>query len=239
VIRDYRSIAEEHAARAGSPIAASGAADAQRFARLGRIQLALLKAEGLARSSRLLEFGCNSGRLAIHAVPYLSEGRYLGLDFSETLIRHAWETAQALLSHVESSRYRFAQDDGENLGRWLETFDFGCAYSLFPHMEHEDTLRLLRQFASVLVPGGRLVCSVLALETELGKVTMLAEADIVYAERWKRMRNVATTFSMMEHIAALAGFRNFRWYKGDAFSVQLDDGTTDGFRQSVLVGEKL
>jgi SAM-dependent methyltransferase len=237
--RDYRSIAEEHAARAESPLAAVGVADPQRFARLGRVQFALLKAEGLAPSSRLLEFGCNVGRLALQAVPYLTEGRYLGLDFSPTLVRHACDSADALLSHVDPARYRFAQDDGENLSRWLESFDFACAFSLFTHMEHEDALRLLRQFASVLVPGGRLVCSVLALETELAKLTLLAEADIRPEHRWNRMRNVVTTFSMMEELAWLAGFVNFRWYKGDAFAVELDDGTYDGFRQSVLAAEKV
>ena len=237
--RDYRSIAEEHAARADSPLAAVGVPDPQRFTRLGSIQLALLKAEGLVRSSRLLEFGCNVGRLARHAVPYLGEGRYLGLDFSPTMIRHARDGADAPLSQVDPKRYHFSQDDGENLGRWLQSFDFACAFSVFTHMEHEDTLRLLRQFASVLVPGGRVVCSILALESELGKLTMLAEADIQYAERWNRMRNVATTVSMMEHIAWLAGFDNFRWYMGDVFRVQLDDGTYDGFRQSVLAAEKV
>lgn len=237
--RDYQRIAEEHAARADTPLAAIGVADATRFNRLGRIQLALLKEEGLAPTSRLLEFGCNVGRLALHAVPYLTHGRYLGLDFSATLIRHACDSADALLSNVDPARFRFAQDDGENLGRWLESFDFACAFSVFPHMEHEDTLRLLRQFAAVLVPGGRIVCSVLALETELAKLTILAEADIVHDQRWNRMRNVVTTFSLTEQVAALAGFANFRWYKGDTFKVRLDDGTYDGFRQSVFAAEKL
>jgi cyclopropane fatty-acyl-phospholipid synthase-like methyltransferase len=238
VTRDYAAIAEEHAARAVSPLAAVGSADAQRFAQLGRIQLALLKAEGLQPSSRLLEFGCNAGRLALQAIPYLASGRYLGLDFSPTLVRYARDTVDALLSHADPGRFQFGADSGENLGRWLSSFDMACAFSVFPHMEHEDTLRLLRQFASVLVPGGRMVCSVIALETELGKLTMLAEADIGPSARWSRMRNVATTCSMMETVASFAGFQNFRWYKGDAFKVRLDDGTLDGFRQSVLAAEK-
>jgi hypothetical protein len=49
LIRDYASVAEEHAARASSPLAAVGASDPERFDRLGRIQLAILKAEGLQR----------------------------------------------------------------------------------------------------------------------------------------------------------------------------------------------
>jgi SAM-dependent methyltransferase len=235
--RDYASLAEEHAARAASPLAAVGVADPLRFTQLGRIQLAILKAEGLQPASRLLEFGCNIGRLALHAVPYLAEGQYVGLDFAPTLIRHACDTASKLLPHTDPVRFKFAVDNGENLARWGTDFDYACAFNVFTHMECEDSFRLLRQFASMLKSGGRMVCSVLPLESELGTTTMLAEAKVGHVERWNRMRNVVTSYAMMERIASIAGFCNFRWYVGDAFKVRLDDGTYDGFRQSVLAAQ--
>ena len=235
--RDYASLYEDHVTRAASPLAAVGIDDRERFRQLGRIQLAILRAEGLQPASRLLEFGCNIGRLALHAVPYLAQGRYIGLDFSPTLIRHARDAAATHLADADLARFEFAVDDGENLARWGTDFDYACAFNVFTHIEHEDAFRLLREFTAILKPGGRIVCSVLALESELGALTMLAEAEVGHVERWSRMRNVVTSQSMMERIATIAGFCNFRWYVGDGFKVRLDDGTYDGFRQSVLAAQ--
>jgi SAM-dependent methyltransferase len=232
------SIAEEHVARAGSPLAAVGIADPERFDRLGRIQLAILKAEGMRAQSRLLEFGCNIGRLARHAVPFLSEGRYIGLDFARTLINFARESLGPLLPQADPSRFEFSVSDGENLARWGTDFDYACTFNVFTHIEPEDSFRLLRQFASILRPAGRMVCSVLPLETELGALILLGEAELSRAERLDRIRNVVTSHPMMERMAWMAGFCNFRWYVGDVFKVRLDDGTYDGFRQSVLVAHK-
>lgn len=232
------SIAEEHVARAGSPLAAVGVADPERFDRLGRIQLAILKAEGMHAQSRLLEFGCNIGRLARHAVPLLSEGRYIGLDFARTLVNFASESLGTLLPQADRSRFEFAVSDGEKLAHWGTDFDYVCTFNVFTHIEPEDSFRLLRQFASILRPGGRMVCSVLPLETELGALILLGEAELSRAERLDRMRNVVTSHPMMERMAWMSGFCNFRWYVGDVFKVRLDDGTYDGFRQSVLVAHK-
>lgn len=201
---------------------------------LGRIQLAILKAEGLEPAGRLLEFGCNIGRLALHAVPYLADGRYVGLDLAPTLIRHARE----LLPRSDPARCELAVDDGANLAKWGTDFDVACAFNVFTHIECEDSFRLLRQLFSVLKQGGRMVCSVLPVESELGALTMLAEAEVGPVERWSRMRNVVTSYGMIERLAVMAGFCNFRWYVGDAFKVRLDDGSHDGFRQSVLAAQK-
>src|SRR5262245_44851708 len=127
----YATLAEEHAIRAGSPLAAVGVADPVRFDRLGRIQLAVLKAEGLEEGSRLLEFGCNIGRLARHALPFLSQGRYIGLDYARTLINHASDSMGTLLPHVDSRRYEFAVDAGENLSTGGIDPDSGCAVYVF------------------------------------------------------------------------------------------------------------
>jgi SAM-dependent methyltransferase len=236
--RDYATLAEEHALRAGSPLAAVGVADPVRFDRLGRIQLAILKAEGLDEGSRLLEFGCNIGRLARHALPYLSQGRYVGLDYARTLINHASDSIGTLLPHTDPTRFEFAVDDGENLAPRGVDFDYACAFNVFTHIEPEDSFRLLRQFASILKPGGRMICSVLPLETELGALVLLSEAELKFDARFDRMRNVVTSQPAMERMAWMAGFCNFRWYVGDVFKVRLDDGTYDGFRQSVLVAQK-
>ena len=236
---DYKQVLENHAARAGSAVAAVGVPDLARFMRVAQIELELLRLEGLTPSSALLDFGCGSGRLALVAIPYLASGSYLGVDISKTMIGHAIDLNEATLARSEPGRYRFEIDDGGNLRRFGLEFDVVCAYSVFTQMEHEDTLRCLRQFASVLKPGGKVVCSVLNIESQLAKLTLLGEAEIAPDQRWKRLRTVTTSYGIMEAVAELAGFDNFRWYRGEEFKVQLGDGAREGLRQSVLVAERM
>jgi 2-polyprenyl-3-methyl-5-hydroxy-6-metoxy-1,4-benzoquinol methylase len=154
------------------------------------------------------------------------------------MIEHAKRTLALKLPAVESSRFTMDVGDGEDLERFGRDFDFVCAFSVFTHVEHEDALRALRQCFAVLRRGGKVVCSVLPIETEAAKLVLLQEAAFAAEPRWQRVRNVTTSFALMEAIARLAGFLNFRWYRGDAFRVPLPDGREAGFRQSVLVGEK-
>ena len=81
----YADLYEEHAATL-PPDASIGDGD---FEHIGRIELAILTDAGLTPSSSLFDFGCGTGRLAVHAVPFLAEGNYLGTDISPTMLRHA------------------------------------------------------------------------------------------------------------------------------------------------------
>ena len=48
----------------------------------GQRQLAFLKARGLTPQTRVLDFGCGTGRLARVLVPYLAPQHYTGIDLS-------------------------------------------------------------------------------------------------------------------------------------------------------------
>src|SRR5262249_40500490 len=81
----YRKIYESHAALTpGSE--AVGAGD---YDRIGRIEFDLLRGEGLAPAHTLLDLGCGNGRLAVHVVPYLRDGAYVGVDISRRLLAQA------------------------------------------------------------------------------------------------------------------------------------------------------
>jgi len=232
---DYAKLYERHAVETVDPKASIGQGD---FESVGRIELAILKLEGLRRDGALLDFGCGVGRLALHAIPYLTHGRYLGLDISPTMILGAREVALERLPDVPPQRYRFEVNDGESVSRWGGDFDIVCAYSVFTHMESEDTYRYIVELVKVLRRGGKLVCSVLPLETDLARQVFLKEAALPFDERWRRVRNIATSYAMMEHIATLAGLQNFRWYRGNEITIRLDDGTLTSLGQSALVGVK-
>jgi SAM-dependent methyltransferase len=232
---DYARLYEKHARDAGDPKASIGEGD---FESVGRAELAVLKSEGLRPDGALLDFGCGVGRLALQAIPYLASGRYVGLDISPTMIRGARELARERLPAVPASRYRFEVNEGEEVSRFGDGFDMVCAYSVFTHMESEDTYRYTVALAKALRPGGKLVCSVLPLETDLARQVFLREAALPPAERWQRVRNVATSYEMMERIATMAGLQSFRWYRGDEIGIRLDDGTLTSLGQSALVGVK-
>lgn len=233
--RDYAKLYETHAVNAGDPKASIGEGD---FESVGRTELAILKFEGLCPDGRLLDFGCGVGRLALQAIPYLSSGHYLGLDIAPTMIRSARELARERLPDVSSQRYRFEVNEGESVSRWDGDFDMVCAYSVFTHMESEDTYRYLVELTKALRPGGKLVCSVLPIEIEFARRVFLKEAALPPEERWNRVRNIATSYPMMEHLATMAGLSNFRWYRGNEKKIRLDDGTLTSFGQSALVGVK-
>lgn len=231
----YAKLYERHAVDTVDPKASIGEGD---FDSAGRTELAILKLEGLRADHSLLDFGCGVGRLAVHAIPYLSSGRYLGLDIAPTMIRGARELARERFPQVPPQRYRFEVNDGEQVSRWGDDFDMICAYSVFTHMESEDTYRYMVELVKMLRRGGKLVCSVLPLETDLARQVFLKEAALPPAERWKRVRNVATSYAMMEQIATIAGLQNVRWYRGNEITIRLDDGTLTSLGQSALVGVK-
>ena len=233
--RDYANLYETHALNAGDPKGSIGEGD---FESVGRTELAILKLEGLRADGALLDFGCGVGRLALQAIPYLSSGRYLGLDIAPTMVRAARELALERLADVPSERYRFEVNMDESVSQWGHGFDMVCAYSVFTHMESEDTYRYLVELTKLLRAGGKLVCSILPIEIPFGRQVFLKEAALPPAERWSRVRNIATSYPMMEHLATMAGLSNFRWYRGNEIKIRLDDGSLTSLGQSALVGVK-
>jgi SAM-dependent methyltransferase len=232
--RDYAKLYEDHAVTV-DPKASIGDGD---FDAVGQVELRILELEGLRPDSSLLDFGCGVGRLAMHAIPFLAQGRYLGLDISPSMIESAREVIAARFPGLPADRYRFGVNDGEHVARWGTGFDMICAYSLFTHMELEDTYRYLAELTGMLCEGGKLVCSVLPLETQFARDIFLREAAMPLAERWNRVRNVCTSYEAMEQVATLAGLRNFRWYRGDQITIHLRNGTCTSLAQSAIVGTK-
>ncbi len=203
------------------------------FDLIGRRELSVLTAEGLTPASTLVDLGCGIGRMAVHAIPFLVGGHYIGTDIAPSML----ERAQARIAPVVPEppcRVSWVKQVGTNFAVPDRSVDAFCAYSVFTHIEHEDTFNFLVDARRAVRPGGIFVFSCLPMDLQASREIFLASAAMDYAGRWSVVRNVTTSVDLMESIARLAGWRVRRWYPGDEENV-LVDGRLHAFGQSVCV----
>ena len=137
------------------------------FRAVGEHLLELTKTRGLlGPSSRVLDIGCGSGRLAIPLTKYLVSGEYEGFDVVNAAIR--WCTRHVTKRHanfhfkhvsLKNSDYSFRGEKAANFVFPYRESRFDCvvAYSLFTHLTWEEMRNYIRQSYRVLSPGGRLI----------------------------------------------------------------------------------
>jgi SAM-dependent methyltransferase len=207
----YERVYERHA-RECSPATSVGDGD---FDIIGRIELQILLMEGLTPQSVLYDFGCGTGRLAVHAIPWLTGGRYFGSDISRTMLQHADKIvrskcpgATCQVEWIHQTRWDFPE--------WLtQQVDVICAFSVFTHMEHEDAYRYLVAAKNIVKPGGKFIFSCLPLNQPLGRQVFLDEAAMDLEERWNKVRCMVTSVDLMNNLAQLAGWKVVRWNEGE------------------------
>lgn len=116
---------------------------------------------GLTADSRLLDWGCGAGRLAVGVRERFGRiADYHGVDVQQELI--AWASA-----HLGGAGFRFTCVDVSNerynpdgtpertLATEPGSVDVFYAYSVFSHMSDEDTGAYLALIGAALAPGGR------------------------------------------------------------------------------------
>ena len=183
----------------------------------GKIELGLLQLEGLKPTDTVVDLGCGTGRLAVHLIPWLRGGRYLGIDISRIMLGKAARSTAGLAGaavewkHQGTSRFDLPDASVEVI----------CAFSVFTHMEAEDTYRYFVDALRVVRPGGKLILSCLPLSLEVARKIFLDSARLELHERWDTVRNVVTTEESVETIASLAGWKPVRWHRGDQPSVRV------------------
>lgn len=225
----YARLYETHALSEGDDGVGDGDYDV-----VGEIELDVLRAEGLQPSSTLLDFGCGNGRLAVHAVPFLDQGVYIGTDIAPTFLAHAARRLGPALANGSCS-VRLLEQHGETFDVADHSVNVACAFSVFTHMEHEDMYRYLTQLRRVVKPGGRMVVSCLPLELDAARNVFLTEAAFDPVARWQRVRNVITSVDLVDEIATLAGWTVLRWLPGTSGQAVSAEGELRGIGQSIVV----
>ncbi|MBM3723127.1 MAG: class I SAM-dependent methyltransferase [Actinobacteria bacterium] len=122
----------------------------------------LVEFAGLNKNSRLLDWGCGAGRLAV-GIRY-KFGRiadYHGVDVQPRLLNWASKnlTAPGYRFTLIDVTHRYYNPDGATSPSALPTpdssVDIVYAYSVFSHLDGKDVEVYLRAINSALVPGGR------------------------------------------------------------------------------------
>jgi ubiquinone/menaquinone biosynthesis C-methylase UbiE len=122
------------------------------FDHVGQIEADLMTYFGLQSGMSLLDLGCGSGRLASKIGQKLAIG-YLGLDIVKEFLAYAKTRSPA--------NYRFEINHSLSLPAANQSYDFGCAFSVFTHLLHSESYLYLQDFHRVLKPGGKFIFSFL------------------------------------------------------------------------------
>jgi SAM-dependent methyltransferase len=138
----------------------------------------------LAPDSRLLDIGCNYGRLAIALDDYLDRGGGEYEAFDPQREHVLWARQNLMPKHRSTSlhianirnriynpdgalsptEFRFPYQDGR--------FDVAVAHSLFPYLLPEEFEHYAAEIARVLKPGGRLLATFFLLDEEAREITL-------------------------------------------------------------------
>lgn len=230
---EYDSLYEQHA-REHADDEAVGNGD---FAIIGEIELSVMKWAGIQPTSRLMDFGCGTGRLAVHAIPFLEPDRFLGVDISPTMIERAKQRCAERGLLERAPRWK-VETSPAFINLFGESFDFCSAFSVFTHMDAEDSLLYLQALRRVIRAGGRLVVSNLILdESKEAQNVLVMSSTIPYRERRQRVLSVTTSRLHFETLAELSGWRVVEWVRHDSEQFAYGNGQLGALGQAICLLE--
>lgn len=182
---------------------------------LAPIEHEIVQEHGLKPDQTLVDLGCGIGRLACEVVPWLEPGgAYIGTDVSETMLKRA-ERRLAEVVPSPACSVRWIKQVGRTFALEANSVDMVCAFSVFTHIEHEDAYAFLCDARRVVRPSGRFIFSCLPMDMSDSRFFFHISAQMDVTERWKSVRNVATSIDMMDWISAMAGWEPESWATGN------------------------
>ena len=190
------------------------------YERIGALEHALLRANGLGPGDLVVDAGCGSGRLAwqLRRYPGL---RYVGTDIVPALLDFARRK-------VGRPDFRFEQVEAPVLPVADGSADMVAFFSVFTHLLHEESYAYLQDAHRALRPGGRVVFSFLEYAVPMAWPILEAGVD------WVRKRYAAGHLNVFMHRADLRiwaerlGFDVAAMHYGDDLFIAVDaEAATD------------
>ena len=124
----------------------------------GWMQCEILKKEGCAPSSNVLDIGCGALYAGFFLTQYLEDNHFVGMDPNKWLIDSALENnAIKKVMAAKGARFLYGEDfDASSLG---VQFDFILAHSVLSHAARWQLEQFLQNAAKVLSPNGKILAS--------------------------------------------------------------------------------
>ena len=109
---------------------------------------------------RILDFGCNKGNLLRSSNGRLSQTQYTGIDIDKEAIERAKTLyPEATWIHYNRKNPLYHPNGDNSLPVLDGQFDLIVSYSVFAHMDIDDTVDVVRCLYKHLTPGGSLFFS--------------------------------------------------------------------------------
>ncbi|HWY38382.1 MAG TPA: class I SAM-dependent methyltransferase [Bacteroidia bacterium] len=106
---------------------------------------------GMQKTDSLLDIGCGPLRLGVHAINYLNDGNYYGVDATPEYVQ------LAPLIYKEfglNKKYHIKLDSDFNFSSFNTTFNFANAQSVFTHLSKDQIVKCLSNLKNVMKKGG-------------------------------------------------------------------------------------
>ncbi len=126
-----------------------------RWEETGRLQMTILRREGLLPGHRLLDIGCGSLRLGCKAVPYLEPGHYWGTDLSGPLMQRGYQTELARKDRLPPGQ--LVEDADFTFPGIPDQIDYAIAFGLFTHLPGPHLARALANVRAAFPGLNRLI----------------------------------------------------------------------------------
>jgi len=230
-LHDYRSLVaklidahpDDHATAMAKAV---GSPSVTHYEHVAERQAAFLLKEGLIEGMRVYDLGCGSGRTALGLKLSDWRGSYTGSDIVEPLITFA---------KTNHPNYDFFLHEDFSVRAEDATIDLLFAWSLFTHLNPEETYLYLQDAKRVLAPKGRLMFSF--LEPLIPWHWQLFKDRVVQIAHGVKPAHLDYFFDrkFIEMISHDLGFEIIKFIDGD------DETATPmgSFGQSVVIMEKL
>ena len=160
--------------------------DSEKFLAHACLQLDAMRRFGIMPTHSVLELGCGIGRLATILTQYLdATGYYLGVDINlggiawcHENIHQRYGNFDFVVVNAKNDHYRHAHEYGQQEFTNAEipipagrTFDFVTAYSLFTHLQWEETQRYFAVVTALMKPGAVFLSTWFLIDDEARKAT--------------------------------------------------------------------
>ena len=118
--------------------------------------LDFLKNNGLKESNSFLDYGCGYGRVAIPAINFLNDKKYIGVDLSKERIRMAEEYIAK--KNIKKS-FQFHVSINKTLDQIIgdKKFDYILLYSVICHNPLKEVERILKELKLHLNINGKII----------------------------------------------------------------------------------